>query len=229
MSIFSPRPALPLRAVLSFLACAMLWLASVVPAQAQVVITFWSQEFGQNFPHAFFTLEGTPEAGGAPVKASYGFTAKTISPAILMGSVGGRIDETKQSYIDRSNAHFSTVLTDAQYAAVLRLVDEWGVNGDSHYNLNRRNCVHFVAEAARRSGLTVAEEKRLMKKPRSFTQSMAAMNAGKVRVFELPAKEYYALVAQDASKGVAVAAGAIEPAGTIPAEPATPVLVPAGQ
>lgn len=180
------------RPLLRGFALLLLALATIVPAQAAVTITFWSQEFGQNFPHAFFTFSGAPDAGGPAVNESYGFTAKAITPALLMGSVGGRIDRPKPSYIARSNAHFSVVLSDAQYAAVRSLIVEWSETGDSHYNLNRRNCVHFVAEAARRSGLQVVEDKKLMKKPRSFVQSVEQANAGRVTVIELPAKAYFA-------------------------------------
>lgn len=178
------------------LATLLLAIGTIVPAQAAVTITFWSQELGQSFPHAFFTLAGTPDAGGPAVSASYGFTAKAVTPALLAGSVPGMIDRPKPGYIARSNAHFSVVLTDAQYTHVLALVGEWGPAGDSHYNLNRRNCVHFVAEAGRRSGLTVTEPKRLMKKPRSFTRSMAQANVGRVTVIELPAKAYLATMTQ---------------------------------
>lgn len=119
-----------------------------------------------------------------------------MSPAVLLGSVPGRIDETEQGYIMKSNAHFSTVLTDAQYAAVMRLVTAWSDKGDSTYNLNRRNCVHFAAEAMRRrSGLTVVKEKRLMKKPRSFTLSIAKLNPA-VTVWNLPAEQYYGAAAR---------------------------------
>lgn len=166
--------------------------ATIAPASAQVTITFWSQEMGKNFPHAFFTLRGTVEATGAPVDISYGFTAKAITPAILLGTVPGRIDLTTEKYIARSNAHFSTVISDAQYASVLALVEQWGEGGDYSYNLNRRNCVHFVAEAMRRSGLAVEEPRALMKKPRSFTRSVAALNAGRVAVIEQPAAAYLA-------------------------------------
>ena len=171
------------------LACGVLFAQA---AQAKVTITFWSQEFGSNFPHAFFTIDGTPDAGGDPVHISYGFTAKTITPAILMGTVAGRIDATKQSYIDNSNAHFSLPITDAQYTQILSLVDEWGESGDHHYNLNKRNCVHFVAEAMRRAGLTVEEPKTLMKKPRSFSQWIEKLNQTAIKVIELPASDYYA-------------------------------------
>ena len=143
-----------------------------------------------------------PEAGGAPVDISSGFTAKALTPAILLGNVAGRIDLTPRDYVEKSDAHFSLEIDDAQYAAVLRLIDEWGEKGDHHYNLNRRNCVHFVAEAARRVGLTVVEEKKLMKKPRSFTQSMARMNADRIVTIDQPGKAYLASLAP-----VVVAAG----------------------
>ena len=180
------------RILLRGLALLLLAVGSIVPAQAAVTITFWSQEFGQNFPYAFFTFSGAPDAGGPAVNESYGFTAKAITPALLMGSVGGMIDRPKPSYIAKSNAHFSVVLTDAQYASIRSLIDEWGEKGDSHYNLNRRNCVHFVAEAARRSGLSVVEDKKLMKKPRSFIQSVEQANTGRITVIEMPAKAYFA-------------------------------------
>ena len=53
-------------------------LFGAAPAWAAVTITFWSHELGNSFPHAFFTLRGVPDAGGAPVDANYGFTAKSV-------------------------------------------------------------------------------------------------------------------------------------------------------
>lgn len=199
-------------------AAALLSLAMAGPAEAGVTISFWSHEFGNEFPHAFFVLEGTPDAGGAPVQASYGFTAKAVTPAILMGSVPGKIDETKHGYIENSDVHFSVMLTDAQYADVLRLVEEWGETGDHHYNLNRRNCVHFVAEAARRSGLTVVEERKLMKKPRSFVHSLEPLNQGRVRLLEMDGDKFYALADRTAAPGGAAPAVQAAP-GAIVAQP----------
>jgi hypothetical protein len=194
------------RAFAMVIACLLL---TIVPAQAAVTITFWSQEFGENFPHAFVTLRGTPDAGGAPVDVSYGFTARAVSPAILLGSVAGMVDHPKRHYMAISNAHFSLVLTDAQYADILRLAEQWGEEkGDSTYNLNKRNCVHFVAEAMRRVGLSVVEDKKLMKKPRSFTQSIAALNVGRVTVIEKPGKEYWATLPDLTPAEAAVTAAA---------------------
>lgn len=172
---------------------ALLLLVGVAPrADAAVTITFWSHEFGNEFPHAFFTLVGTPDAGGAPVDLNYGFTAKTITPAILMGTVAGRLDAAKPDYVRRSDAQFAVVLTDAQYADILALTREWGEEGDHRYSLNKRNCVHFVQEAARRSGVAVVSFPQLMKKPRSYLKAVAAANAGTVRVIGQPGSTYLA-------------------------------------
>lgn len=159
------------------LALAVLSLfAAASPAAAQVVATFYSQEFGESFPHAFFTLKGRPLAGGAPVDTNYGFTPKAISPAILMGSIAGRLDTAKPNYIAKSDAHFAVTLTDAQYRAVLAVVEKWRARKSPSYNLERANCTHFVGEAARAAGLTVTFPKRLMKKPRSYLIEVQRLN-----------------------------------------------------
>lgn len=170
---------------------ALLLFVAAWPAQAAVTITFWSRELGNSFPHAFFTLRGVPDAGGAPVDVAYGFTAKSLSPAILMGNVRGTIERPKPFYIAGSHARFSRVLTDAQYASVLALVREWHEQtGDATYNLNTRNCVTFVREAARRSGLVQVDFPKLMKKPNSYLHAVMAAQPGQVTVVEQRGSDY---------------------------------------
>lgn len=203
-------------------------LFASAPAWAAVTITFWSHELGNSFPHAFFTLRGVPDAGGAPVDVNYGFTAKSVSPAILMGTVAGRLDISKPFYIAGSDAQFSVVLSDAQYNAVLGLVAAWDEKtGDSHYNLNRRNCVHFVMEAARLAGLTGLDQPGLMKKPRSYLQAVAAANPGRVTVVKMHGKAYLAslpplVAAPPVAPMAPVAAPIATPVAQTPATPPTP-------
>jgi hypothetical protein len=196
------------RKTLRPLLATLLLLASIfgsAPAWAAVTITFWSHELGNSFPHAFFTLRGVPDAGGAPVDVNYGFTAKSISPKLLMGTVAGRLDVSKPGYINGSDAQFALVMTDEQYNAVLRLIAAWDEKtGDAHYNLGNRNCVHFVKEAARIVGLTGLDQPKLMKKPRSYLQAVAAANAGRVTILDMHGKAYLAtLPPLQASVGVA--------------------------
>ncbi len=184
------------RSLLRPLLATLLLLGSIfgsAPAWAAVTITFWSHELGNSFPHTFFTLRGVPDAGGSPVDVNYGFTAKSVSPKILMGTVAGRLDISKPGYIAGSDAQFSLVLSDAQYAEILTLIAAWDEKtGDGHYNLNNRNCVHFVKEAARIAGLSGLDQPGLMKKPRSYLKAVAEANPGRVTIVNMHGKAYLA-------------------------------------
>jgi hypothetical protein len=163
------------------------------PVSAAVTITFWSHELGNDFPHAFFSLRGVPDAGGGPVDINYGFTAKTVSPALLWGTVGGRLDIAKPGYIQTSDAQFSVLLTDEQYGRVLALVAAWDdKTGDGHYNLNRRNCIHFVKAAAQVVGLVGLNHPELMKKPRSYLRAVEAANVDLVTPINMHGRQYLA-------------------------------------
>ncbi len=171
----------------------LVWSCTANPAQAAVTITFWSHELGNSFPHAFFSLRGVPDAGGAPVDTNVGFTAKSVSPALLMGPVAGGLDIPKPGYVSGSDAQFSLVMTDAQYEAVLRLVEAWSDGKpDSVYRLSDHNCVTFVKEAARIVGLTGLDQPKLMKKPRSYLKAVQAENAGRVTPVGLHGNAYLA-------------------------------------
>ncbi|MBX3594867.1 hypothetical protein [Sphingomonas sp.] len=174
-----------------FAAFAILALTAL-PAQARVTITFWSYEHAGRFPHAFITMHGTLDRSGKPIKESYGFTPKSVTPAMLIGNVAGKIDYTTKAYVDVGTPHFSVEISDAQYDAVTKMVREWDAKGGNTYSLNKRNCVHFSAEAMRLSGLRVVEDKKLMKKPRSFTQSIETLNKGRVKVIETTSAAYLA-------------------------------------
>ena len=145
-------------------------------AFAAVEIAFYSRELGgNNFPHAFVVLHGTVDTTGEVVDTSYGFTAKAVTPALLFGSVSGEVIVEGPEQIARSDRQFALTLTDDQYRAVMAVVDTWRNREQPSYNLNRRNCVHFVAELAATVGLTV-ETDRFMKRPRSFLQHVRSLN-----------------------------------------------------
>jgi hypothetical protein len=145
------------------------------PAAAQVVLTFYSHELGSSFPHAFVALKGKTEEG-RDVDTNFGFTAKTLTPAILMGSVRGVVETSKPSYVASSDRQFSVQLDDRKYKDVLAVVERWRTRPGKSYNLNKSNCIHFVGEIAQAVGLKVAFEKALIKKPRSFLLSVVALN-----------------------------------------------------
>lgn len=176
-----------LLAALAFL----LTFGAPVRARAAVVITFWSHEFGDDFPHAFILLRGVPDTGGPPVDVSYGYTLRTVSPAALFGPVRAKLDLTTTGYMKRSDARFSLTLTDAQYRDMVSLAYEWS-RPDVLYDLGKRNCVHFTQEAARRLGLAGVDQPKLMKKPRSYLIAVAAANPGRVTVIAQDGDDYLA-------------------------------------
>lgn len=169
------RRPLPFRTGLVF----ALLLLFVLPGQAwaAVEVAFYSRELGgNNFPHAFVTLKGTIDATGEAVDTSYGFTAKTVTPAVLLGSVAGEVLVERERQIARSDRQFAVTLTDEQYAAVMAVVERWRTRRQPSYNLSRRNCIHFVAEIAEASGLRVDYPRRLMRRPRSYLQHIRTLN-----------------------------------------------------
>lgn len=148
------------------------------PALADVVVTFWSHERDQNYPHAFIVLRGTVDATGEVVNTNIGFTAVSASPMVLLGSVSGRMETVSASYILRpaSRPHFTLTLDDAGYARLMAFVARWRAAPQPSYNLNRRNCVHFVMEAAALLGLAVNRGSAHMRQPREFLDEVLRLN-----------------------------------------------------
>ena len=149
-----------------------------VSAQAEVTATFYSHDFGDNFPHALVKLKGTVDSTGEVVDTNYGFTAVNTTPAILWGPVKGMIESKEAKYIADSNAHFTLKLTDAQYRQIMAMVEEWRTIPGKSYNLNSRNCVHFAMEAAALLGLKVDRKSKFFKKPKSFLLEVMKLNPG---------------------------------------------------
>lgn len=146
------------------------------PAHAEVVVSFYSHDFGDRFPHAFVVLKGRIDATGEPVDANYGFTATSVSPAILLGSVKGEVQTSKSDYVARSDRRFDVTIDDATYARLMAKVAEWRDRKQPSYSLGKRNCVHFVMELAEVVGLKVNRKSKLFKKPKSFLQEVKGLN-----------------------------------------------------
>jgi hypothetical protein len=149
---------------------------AATPAAAAVELTFYSKDLGSSFPHAFVTMHGSLDRSGEKVDGDFGFSAKAISPAILFGAVTGEvITEHGAAYIRGSDKHFSLILGDSDYDRVKATIERWRKLAQPSYDLNRRNCVHFVGEIAATLGMKV-DTTRLMKKPRSFLDALSAAN-----------------------------------------------------
>lgn len=161
------------------LLCLLVFCAGLsAPARAEVVVSFYSHDFGDRFPHAFIVLKGRLSGSGEQVDANYGFTATSVSPAILFGSVKGHVQTSEADYIARSDRQFDVTVDDATYARLMAKVAEWRDRAQPSYSLNRRNCVHFVMELAEVAGLKVNRQSKNFKKPKSFLIEVRELNPG---------------------------------------------------
>lgn len=154
-------------------------LLSGAPALAEVQIHFHSfngSVLWGRYPHTFIVLDGTLEASGAVVDENYGFSARRVTPAILSGPVEHMILAESAKNVAKTNRHFSITLTDAEYVRVLKLVQSWMDAPGKFYDLENRNCIHFVGEIARLIGLEVDYPQDLLRRPKKWLNHIAGRN-----------------------------------------------------
>ncbi len=158
------------------LLAALLLAFGAAPAFAQVKLTFWGHERDENYPHAFITMEG--RSGGRQVSEATGFTARRITPRVLFGPVDGMLERPSRGYMRRATTYpaFSIMLDDAGYARVRAHIQRWRALAQPSYDLNRRNCVHFVLEAAAAVGLRVNRDTPHTQSPRQFLDELRRLN-----------------------------------------------------
>lgn len=156
-------------------------------ALADVTVTFQSFNgsvlFGR-YPHAFVVLEGELD-NGTKIDENFGFTAATVSPAILSGPVKHKISVEPDKYVNSTNKHFSVTVNDAQYARIKRELVKWRDAPGKYYELDSRNCIHFVGSIAQIAGLKVSYPKKLVRKPKAWLNHISALNpklrAGRIK------------------------------------------------
>jgi len=156
---------------------ALFLFASASGAFAEVTLTFYSHQLGTYgagiaFPHAHIALSGTTRADAKPVKANFGFTAQTISPSILWGSVEGAVLSMPDDYIASSQPQLSLTISDEQYRAVLAVVARWRKYPQPSYNLDTHNCVTFVKEIAAAVRLPTGNYVKFIRSPKEFLEDL---------------------------------------------------------
>ncbi len=160
-------------------------------ARAEVVIGFYSYDLDvglvTHFPHAFVTLTGTT-ADGQAVDENIGFTARSVSPALLMGAVKGMMENKPAKYIAASDRQFELKISDEQYRGIKAITEKWAKLEGKSYHIDRRNCIHFVGEVASFLSLQVDLSKKLIRKPRAFLQRVLALNPALVPLIPLKPK-----------------------------------------
>lgn len=127
------------------------------------------------YPHAFIVLEG--ELGnGQKVNENYGFTAKSVGPSVLNGPVEHDILIEQPKYIAATNRHFTVTISDAQYRRIVAEVKAWRDAPGKYYDLDTRNCIHFVGEMARIAGLKVEYPKDMLRRPKKWLNFITTLN-----------------------------------------------------
>lgn len=148
-------------------------------ALAQVRVSFHSFNgslFGSRFPHAFVVFEGTLDSTGERVDANYGFSARTVSPAVLAGPVEHVVYSEKEKYIERTNRHFTITVSDATYRRMMQEIAAWRDAPGKYYDLETRNCIHFVGRIAQLAGLRIEFPRDLLRKPKAWLNYIGELN-----------------------------------------------------
>jgi len=146
-------------------------------AMAEVQIHFHSFNgsvlFGR-YPHTFIVLDGTL-SDGTVVNENYGFSARSSAAAITSGWAEHMVLAESEKNVRSTNRHFSITLTDAQYRRVIEEVRAWQAPG-KRYNLDQRNCIHFVGEMAKILGLRVEFPGDMLRRPKRWLNHITRLN-----------------------------------------------------
>lgn len=150
------------------------------PAWAEVTLTFYAhpgarvRDGNLLFPHAFVQATGTLDETGATVDWAAGFTARNPGPQLLFLRGASVVELPNPRYVGEGKPYLTLVVSDADYRAVRARADWWNSPEGSVYDLQRRNCITFIADLARLAGLQTADEPSL--RPGTFLEATAALN-----------------------------------------------------
>ncbi|WP_121114562.1 hypothetical protein [Croceibacterium ferulae] len=159
----------------------LLFVLAFVPASVRAEVTAHFHSFNGSaligrYPHTFVVFEGHLDDTDTPIHENWGFSARRVTPAILTGPVEHVVMVEEERQIARTNRHFSVTVSDSTYRRMRAEVEAWRNAPGRYYDLDTRNCIHFVGRLAQLSGLTVDYPQNLMRKPRAWLNHIAALN-----------------------------------------------------
>ncbi len=171
------RPLLA-RALAPLVLFALLLLGTPA-AQARVDVHFHSFNgsvlFGR-YPHTFVVFDGVLDDTGERVWENYGFSAKRATPAVLRGPVEHMVMSEKEKYIGTTNRHFTITVSDETYRRMKAEMVAWRDAPGRYYDLDTRNCLHFVGRMAEMAGLRVEYPRAMLRKPRAWLNHVTTLN-----------------------------------------------------
>jgi len=148
-------------------------------ALASVQVHFHSfngSMFAGRYPHTFVVFDGTLEGSGERIYENYGFSARSAAPDVLLGPVAHRVYSESDRYIRTTNRHFSLTVSDATYLRMKEEVIAWREAPGKYYDLETRNCIHFVGRIAALGGLSVDYPQDMLRKPKAWLNHVTALN-----------------------------------------------------
>jgi len=168
-------PRLLLRFALAFAALCV----SASPAWAQVQVSFHS--FSGSFltgryPHAFVAFDGTLDDTGEHIHTNYGFSARSAGPSVLAGPVAHGMYTEKEKYVRSTNNHITITVSDATYRRMIQEMAAWRDAPGKYYDLDHRNCIHFVGAIAQIGGLRVDYPAAMIRHPKEWLNHIAELN-----------------------------------------------------
>lgn len=159
-----------------FALLALVWSG---PALADVQIHFHSFNgsvlFGR-YPHTFIVLDGELAETGEKVNENYGFSARKVSTKILSGPVEHMVLAESEKNVKKTNRHFTITITDEQYRRIIQEVRAWQNAPGKYYDLEKRNCIHFVGKMAEILGLSVEYPDNMLRRPKKWLNHITELN-----------------------------------------------------
>jgi hypothetical protein len=154
-------------------------LLLALPAQAAVTISFHSfngSVLWGRYPHTFVVFSGTLDRTGQIINENFGFSAVHTSQAITNRPAEHMIVTETAQQITRTNRHFAITLSDAQYHTLREEVERWRNFPGRYYDLDERNCIHFVARMAELVGLRADVPETYLRRPKAWLNYVTRRN-----------------------------------------------------
>lgn len=131
--------------------------------------------FGR-YPHTFIVMEGTLDATGEAIDENYGFSARHANLSALNGPVEHMVMVETPRKIRSTNRHFTVTISDEQYRRIVREVRAWKNAPGKYYDLDTRNCIHFVGTMAKLVGLKVEYPEDMLRRPKKWLNHITRLN-----------------------------------------------------
>jgi hypothetical protein len=82
----------------------------------------------------------------------------------------------KERYLRSTNKHFTVTVSDTTYHRMMQEMAAWRDAPGKYYELDTRNCIHFVGAIAQLAGLRVDYPSSMIRHPKRWLNHVTTMN-----------------------------------------------------